>query len=196
MPSCNLTKAIRARKDLDMNPFLIALFVATTTLPATAQVSRDVTAHEHGVTSIELAIEGDTMEITLTAPGMDLVGFEHEATTAADEEAVKEAIRLLQDPQNVLSLPNAAECHNQSSAAHLAGEDAHDHDEDHGHGADHTVFSAHYAFVCANPDALTEISFPYFQTFENAHEIHVLYVTDQGAGAAEAHRDAARINLK
>lgn len=196
MLCCGLTNAACAQKDFEMNPFLIALLVATTALSATAQTSRDVAAHEHGVTTLELAIEGRALEITLTAPGMDLVGFEHEAISTADKETVEVAMRLLQYPQNVLSLPSAASCHSQNGEANLADEGTHGHEEGHGHGGEHTGFSAQYAFVCDKPDALTEISFPYFQTFENAREIHILYVTEHGAGAAEAHRDAARISLQ
>lgn len=176
-------------------------------MPVSAQIARDMDAHEHGVTSLEIAIQGEVLEVHLAAPGMDLVGFEHEASTDADLAAVADAVHLLADPENVLTIPDAAGCQSTESAANLAGDDhaeaehehkeaEHEHETDHAHEVEHTEFTAQYGFTCTNPDALKEMSFPYFKAFEHAREIDVVYVTDQGAGSAIATRDAARISLK
>lgn len=171
-------------------------------MPVLAQVARDMDAHEHGVTTVEIAIQGEVLEVHLTAPGMDLVGFEHEAATGPDLAAVEGVVHLLSDPKNVLTLPDAAGCQASEIAANLARDDhaeaehEHEHETDHAHEVEHTEFTAQYSFNCTDPAALTEMSFPYFQTFEHAHEIDVVYITDQGVGSATATRDAARISLK
>ena len=72
-------------------------------------------------------------------------------------------------------------------------EEAHD-DHDHDHGA-HSEFHANYTFRCAQPEALTEIAFPFFGVYANAQEIEVQYVTDSGAGAAEVTAGAATLAL-
>ena len=42
-------------------------------------------AHEHGVASLNVALDGQTLEIQLQSPAMNLVGFEHEAKSEADK---------------------------------------------------------------------------------------------------------------
>ena len=41
-------------------------------------------AHEHGVGRLNAALDGQTLELELESPAMNLVGFEHAATTDAD----------------------------------------------------------------------------------------------------------------
>ncbi|MEX5543051.1 ZrgA family zinc uptake protein, partial [Pseudomonas poae] len=41
-------------------------------------------AHEHGVGRLNAVLDGQTLELELESPAMNLVGFEHLATTAAD----------------------------------------------------------------------------------------------------------------
>ena len=200
----DLTCAIADKKDLTMKHLITALCATTLALPAAAQVARELDAHEHGVTTLQLAVQGNMLEVHLTAPGADVVGFEYEAATDADREAIDNAISLLSDPKNVLHLPTNAKCELQDSDAHLEGDDheehehehEHEHEEDHAKASQHTEFVAHYGFSCAEPANLTSVSFPYFQTFENAQEVHITFLTDQSAGTAEATRDASEISLK
>ena len=181
-------------------------------------------AHEHGVSKMEIAVDGSAVEINLLSPGMDIVGFEYEPSTAADKDAVEAAIRVLVMPETVVSLPDAAGCRLGEVVAHLHAGD-HDHDEgedhaqddheheDHADGGDHdhdgeehdhdgedhdhmhSEFHAHYAFTCEHPEKLTTLSFPFFAQFPNAQEIEAQYVTDAGAGSAEIPRDAAKLTL-
>ncbi len=95
-------------------------------------------------------------------------------------------------------LPVAAECSVFQASAGLESEEHEDHDEheehadhdepkedddheevhdDHKDEARHTEFHAEYALTCANPDALTEITFAYFDTFGDAREVEVQIVS-------------------
>ncbi len=191
---------------------LIAFAVAT---PVAAEETRQMDAHVHGVSTLQLAVEGGRVEVGLTSPGMDIVGFEYAASTEADKDAVAEAIRTMQVPENILSLPGAAECQLTEATAGLeADEDMdhaehEDHDHDHSHDHDHeahgdhgdektdghTEFQARYVFDCANPEDLTRIGLPFFARFPNAQEIEAEYVTEAGAGAVEIGRDTAELIL-
>lgn len=192
-----------------MKSISAALLASTLATPMAAQVTRDMDAHEHGVSTLEIAIEGQSVSMSLTAPGMDLVGFEYEAETNADKAAVDSALKLLAEPANVVQMPETAECTMTEAEAYLADdhdkehggeehahEDEHSHEHEHDDGDGHTEFHAHYGFTCAAPEAVTEVTFPYFDQFENAQEIEVIYVTDQGAGAAEATRATPSVRLK
>ena len=98
-------------------------------------------AHEHGVSTLELAFEHGELVMNLTAPGADIVGFEYAASSDADKDAVEAAIRVMLTPENIVTLPEAAECRLGEVLAHLHGADhdeGHDHDDhDHEDHADH-----------------------------------------------------------
>ena len=62
-------------------------------LGATAQAAerRELGAHEHGHSKLNLAVEGTLVVMEIAAPGLDVLGFEHPAETAADKAAVDAA---------------------------------------------------------------------------------------------------------
>lgn len=86
---------------------------------------------------------------------------------------------------------------------HAEGEHAHDEHEEHAENHDahedeagHTEFHAEYMLTCANPDAITEIKFAYFDTFENAREVEVKTIIGSQAQAFEVTRDAPLLDLR
>ena len=194
-----------------MKTLQLTLLASVAATPLFAQETREMDAHVHGVSTLELAIEDGMLELSLLSPGMDIVGFEYEASSDADKDAVEAAIRALLVPENVVTLPDAADCRLTEVLAHLhsddhAHEDADDHmhegenhaegaEHDHEEGARHSEFHASYSFACAHPEELTTIGFPFFDTFENAQEIEAQYATAAGAGTAEIRRDAPDLTL-
>lgn len=191
--------------------------------PLIAEETRELGAHEHGVGELNIAIEGNTIALELHAPGADIVGFEYEAKSAEDRSAIDSAVASLARPLNLFVFPGAAECSVTQASAELESEEEHaahdDHDEheehkdrhaeahdDHAHeeheheehaeAAGHTEFHAEYQINCANPDAIDEIMFAYFDAFENARELEVQIVTQAGAQAFEVERDEPRLDLR
>ena len=106
---------------------LIALISA---MPAAAQDTRQLDAHEHGVGTLNIAIEGTTLAMTFEAPGADIVGFEYAAKSDADLAAIDAAVTTLNAPLDLFGMPSAAACSVISTQAALESEDDHD---DHGH---------------------------------------------------------------
>ncbi|WP_315901603.1 zinc uptake protein ZrgA [Salipiger bermudensis] len=197
----------------------IAALLATPLFPALAQEQRALGAHEHGVGTLDIAIEGGRIEIALRAPGADIVGFEHAAASEADRAAVTAALAKLEDPLQLFALPEAAGCSVVSAHAELesdAFEHEDEHDEDHGHEnedahddhghddhaeehddhiAGHSEFHAEYALDCTAPAALSQIGFGYFEAFPNALELELQLLSDQGAQAIEITREAPVLDL-
>ena len=190
---------------------LIALVAAS---PAFAEGTRQLDAHEHGVGTLNIAIEGTTVAMAFEAPGADIVGFEYEAKSDADLAAIDAALARLAAPLDLFVMPDAATCTVVMAKAELEGEDGHedhadgaheDHDDedhdhedhaDHGDEAGHTEFHAEYTLNCDNPEKLTEITFAYFETFPNAKEVEVQLITSVGARAFEVERDAPALELE
>ncbi|WP_394154835.1 DUF2796 domain-containing protein [Loktanella salsilacus] len=192
-------------------------------IPAHAQDTRQMDAHVHGVSALQVAVEGGTLSLDLTSPGVDVVGFEYEASTDADKDAVAAAIGQFLTPGDIVALPDAAGCRLSAASAHLDLGDDHgddhdshddhddhaeehdehddhaeehdDHDDHEGEAGTHSAFHAAYTYECDAPDALTSLSFPFFDQFANAQEIEAEYVTAAGAGQAEISRDVAQLDL-
>lgn len=78
------------------------------------------------------------------------------------------------------------------------GHDDHDHEAhaEHAEEAGHTEFHAEYLLDCADPDAVTEITFAYFEAFPNALEVEVQIISDAGATSFEVARDAPTLDLR
>ncbi|TLP55998.1 DUF2796 domain-containing protein [Parasedimentitalea maritima] len=177
---------------------LIALFAA---MPALANETRQLDAHEHGVGELNIAIEGTTVLMEFHAPGADIVGFEYSAKSDSDRAAVEAAEVRLSAPLELFVMPEAATCTVKSAQAELEGEGGHDDHADEGHAEHqeeptHTEFHAQYMLTCVAPDALTEISFVYFEAFPNAQEVEVQIITASGAKVFEVSRDAPTLALE
>ena len=165
---------------------------------------RQLDAHEHGHGSFNIAIEGKRVSMELEAPGADIVGFEHKATTDDQKASVVNAEKMLKQISNVVGLPGAAGCQIQKASVELHIEEADDHDEHkHEHakkGAEkeeqsHSEFHAEYELTCASPEKLVELTFPYFKNFKGAEELEVSIVGPKSQKKFEVERDTGKINL-
>lgn len=199
----------------------LPLVLAVLATPTLAEEVRQLDSHEHGVGELNIAIDGTAVVMEFHAPGADIVGFEYTAESAADRAAIDDAVATLAKPLELFVLPAAAECSVVQASAELESEEAHDehheagHDDDHGHEhhehgedhadahdddhaneAEHTEFHAEYTLTCGKPDALSEITFAYFETFENARELEVQIVSGSGAQAFEVPREDPTLDLR
>lgn len=179
---------------------LAGLFVAAG--PA-ASTEREHGAHEHGVGQLSLAVEGNTVEIEITAPGADIVGFEHAAETEADRAALAAAAARLKDGAGLFRFPPKADCRLEDAEVHSALlDDAHDHEKKHDHdkgqaheAEGHAEFRAHYHFQCADPAALSHVDLGYFTAFPAARELEARTITAKGQGAQELTAERARLTF-
>tara|TARA_B110000046_G_scaffold47159_1_gene52204 strand:+ start:199 stop:816 length:618 start_codon:yes stop_codon:yes gene_type:complete len=202
-----------------MKLFPLFALTAVVATPAFAQEARQLNAHEHGVGQLDIAFDGDQIAMELHAPGADIVGFEYGAESAEDRAAVDAAVAALAKPLDLFVLTEAAGCSIVNASAGLESEEEHDahdddHDDDHaadegshddhadeGHEnesdeADHTEFHAEYLLTCADPSAVTDITFAYFDAFPNALEVEVQVISDTGATSFEVERDAPTLDLR
>jgi hypothetical protein len=177
---------------------MIALMVPSTLL---AQATRDLGAHEHGHSALNIAVEGTQVAMELEAPGADIVGFEYEAETAEDRAKLDAAIAELSKPLSLFVLPAAAGCtvvkssaglideHNDESEEHAEGEYAEE------EGAGHAEFHAEYLLTCTDPSAINRIEFAFFKTFPNAQEVEVQMISDKGSQGFEVERAVSILDL-
>ena len=155
-------------------------------------------AHEHGVGSLDVALDGQTLELDLDGPAMNLVGFEHIATTDADKAKVAAAQAQLGNPLVLFSLPIAADCSVeaqdlQSPLFEAAPEEAGGVAKGEHH---HSDIEAHYAFTCSKPEALKTLDLSkFFKTFPGTHKIKVQLIGSSGQQGVEATPQAPTVKF-
>ncbi|WP_460133637.1 DUF2796 domain-containing protein [Pseudomonas sp. S1_E04] len=167
-------------------------------------------AHEHGVGRLNAVLDGQALELELDSPAMNLVGFEHVATSAADKAKVAAARKQLENPVALFNLPKAAGCviSSQELNSPLFGdkpEADHDDDDDHDHDAkdgahehhhDHSEIHAHYQFTCATPTALSNLDLSQvFKTFPATQKIQVQLIGPSGQQGVDATATAATLKF-
>jgi len=127
---------------MNKTALLLALMLPSTLL---AEEKRELGAHEHGHSALNIAVEGNQIAMDLEAPGADIVGFEYEAETQQDRAKVEAAIAALSDPLSLFVFPAAAACKAVEVDAHLVGEhhDAQDDEHDEHHHETHDEHDEH-----------------------------------------------------
>lgn len=153
-------------------------------------------AHEHGVGEINVALEGETLELTLEAPGDNFVGFEHSPRNTQERTAVHAAEQNLRQVTGLFALPAAAKCTlrtanvqtNDKASKHSGG---HDHDDA------HTEWRASYAFLCTVPAALDAIDATgLFRSFPQTRSLRAQVIGPDGQSGSTLTPDAARMTLR
>jgi len=188
--------------ELTMRSLLLALPFAV--LPLTAAFAHDehdhshgsLGAHEHGVAQLNVALDGNSLELELHSPAMNLVGFEHKAQSAQDKKAVEMAKQQLANPITLFGIPAAAGCKVSKTdldSPLFGSEEHHDHDHDdhdshakgeHEHA--HSNIDADYTLACENPKALTALDLAgLFKQFPATHKVNVQAITAQGQKGEE-----------
>jgi len=141
------------------------LLVACAICWAGEKAHREAGAHEHGNGRANIAVEGNKLLFELEMPAADVVGFEHDASTAAQKTAVADAKKLLGQPTAIIALPAAANCRVRKSSSEFEK-----------HGGEHAEFHAAYELECGNIAALATMEFKHFKAFPRAKKLDVVVI--------------------
>ena len=152
-------------------------------------------AHEHGAAQLNVALEGQRLELALESPAMNLVGFEHAAVSSSDKAAVAHAQQHLQTPLALFGIAAAAGCAITSLALHSPLFEAHaEHDNE--HEAEHSDIDANYVLTCSQPQALSAIDLSeLFKRFPATAKIQVQLIGPNGQQGAELSAAQPRLSF-
>jgi hypothetical protein len=164
---------------------IAATALATMVLgPNSLQASeRQLDSHEHGVSTLKLAQENETVLFELEAPGNDIVGFEHAPKNDDQQAAVKRALSQFEKPEAIFVLSAEAQC--VASNQHAEFET----------GEDHAGFHITWTMTCKNPSKLQWMTTSFFNIFERAEEIEIEAIGNAGQAAIEFEKGQSRVNL-
>jgi uncharacterized protein DUF2796 len=167
--------------------------------PAGAQTThRELGPHEHGRGTLNIAVEGNRVSMELEVPGMDIVGFEHEAKSRKDKTTLEKAKEKLSAPLTLFKLPPSAGCRLMEAKVEVETGEQQDHatkEEKAGDPAKssekehhHSEFHNQYSLECTSPASITTIEFGYFKAFAGAEKLDVNLITPKGQNKYEVTR--------
>ena len=184
--------------------------LTTLILAASSQAEegfRQHSAHVHGHVEFNIAQDGNELLVEITAPGADVVGFEHAPTNEQQHLMFDKAKQTLGDSSQLLRLSQQAGCqvehtsvtstldhddheheehadHDDHEHEEHADHDDHEHEEhadhdDHDHeGSTHSEFTVEYHFECNDMSKLQNIETTWFEHFPSTDNIAVNLLTD------------------
>ncbi|EJE4166589.1 DUF2796 domain-containing protein [Vibrio parahaemolyticus] len=191
---------------------------------AAAEEYRQHSAHVHGHVEFNIAQDGSDLLLEVTAPGADVVGFEHAPENAEQEKTLQHAVATLEDSNALFAINSQAQCeieevhvehslggqheehehhdhegHDHDEHAHH-DHDKHDHDghegHDHSEHSDHGEFTAQYRFHCAQVGELSRIQTDWFNQFPSTESVNVNLFTDTTQSAISLTKSNTQIAIK
>lgn len=183
-----------------VNIIAVAMVFAVETQSTYAQLERasSLEAHIHGQSELTIAAEGETLEIKLVSPAINLLGFEHKASTPKDIATVEKAALTLRQ-HDALFLLSGGDCKHINTSMdvkNLMGADDHIHthqnelnEDEHEHqgqaqNESHGEVVAIYTYRCENVVSISSITVSLFELFTGIHKIHAMWVMQTQQGAA------------
>ncbi|EIU6845807.1 DUF2796 domain-containing protein [Vibrio parahaemolyticus] len=189
---------------------------------ATAEEYRQHSAHVHGHVEFNIAQDGSDLLLEITAPGADVVGFEHAPENAEQEKTLQHAVATLEDSNALFAINPQAQCEiEEVHVEHSLGgqheehehhdHEGHDHDEhahhdhdghegheghDHSEHSDHGEFTVQYRFHCAQVGELSRIQTDWFNQFPSTESVNVNLLTDTTQSATSLTKSNTQIAIK
>jgi len=174
-------------------------------------------AHEHGSARLLVVREQGELTIEFESPAYNLLGFEHVPTSNEQIAEKDRVLTILNDPQNIIGLPDDAGCNNTSMdvewsaeehddhAGHKDDDDDHaghkdddhaghkDHDDHAGEGETHSEFHLTYVYKCG--DHVESITLKAFEHFPALEKVSAEFVHDEGQGGASLDPNSPTLDL-
>lgn len=167
--------------------------IALLALAALAAQAHGPGAHEHGAATLEVAVDGDRIELHFESPLDNLLGFERAPRSEAERQAVRAMAQRLHRAGELFVATPQAQCSVASTslesgvlpAALLAAPGASAPATSPGADADgHADLDANIVLRCAKPQALKGLQLRLFEAFPRLRRIDAQLATGTRQSAA------------
>ena len=145
---------------------------------------KSLDTHIHGVSTLNIVQEGNTLLFEFEMPGNDIVGFEYKAKESNDTKKVENAINILSDYKNLISPSSSANCKIQSYTANVINEEK------------HSEFISNYKFNCNKISKLKIVYIKYFKSFENGKKLNIKILGEKKKSVFVIEKSKKLINVK
>lgn len=119
--------------------------------------------HEHGKVTLNIALDGEMLVISLEAPAVNMVGFEHPPEKPQEREILRKTDAMLKSGRGLFGVPQAATC--KLASADVEIPDWNDHK--------HKDYHATFTYRCGNPEQLGWVEAWVFGKLKGVGTMHV-----------------------
>lgn len=177
--------------------------------------SDSLSAHVHGQAELMLALDDNRIEVLLTSPQYNLVGFEHEPANKQQRQALTDAVAWLQHTPLVNTLDGRCSLASAVVEQHSGnehgehGEDGHEEHDEHDHeahahgnhdhddhgseGGRHTDIEVTQTLNCRG--AIDTLTTPLPTRFDKVEALDVQWVGNRGQGATRLGAGQSTVRL-
>ncbi len=198
---------------------LNAVFLATSSalMALSANASDNPGAHQHGHAELQVALDGNQIDLIFTSPAYNLLGFEHRARTDDQKALVKETEEWLEHTP-LINTPDASCEVASADVYHEAGYGSDDHhDHGHGHGSNghdhhahdhqghnehehsegygHSDFEVTQVLNCTGLASAEALLTPLTERFPEIEDLGVQWVWSGGQGSARLEHQERSFSL-
>ncbi|XKH01848.1 DUF2796 domain-containing protein [Marinobacter nauticus] len=166
-----------------MNPHQFSAFLLALTLGASATMSlaaNNPDSHQHGHARLQMAIEGERIDLFLTSPAANLVGFEQAPATEAQREKVRTVRAWARQTPMVTSADRPCTVTDVSVHAtwpHRGAKHTHENEG-------HADLEINQSLNCPGLSESTELETTLMAQFPLLKQVEVQWVGPQGQGGA------------
>lgn len=180
-----MSRRFKSRKASALS--LTLVFATATGAGAEDELFEEHHAHEHGIATLEVAVDASQLVLQFRSPAMNLLGFEHQPRSVRDNAAVSRAVEWLRNPAAQFQPSSDAGCRIVKSEVTPP---------DWEHSTDHSEFAASYEFHCQRPAALQHLDVRLLQHLDADMKIEVQVASPDGQHSTELTRSNTRLALR
>ena len=128
---------------------------------------QSLSAHEHGVSVLNIVQDKNRLSFEFEMPGFDVVGFEYKAKKKDDIKKVRNALNVLSNYKNMIVITAAANCEEEKKSAKVINEGS------------HSEFLSEYVLNCENISLIKSITVMYFNSFRFSKKLDINIVASK-----------------
>lgn len=147
-------------------------------------------AHVHGAARLQVAVDGDTLNLQLETPLANLVGFEHAPRTDQQKRAIRAMAERLRQAGEIFTPSPAARC--TTVSVELESPLLQPSPPSGGDG--HADLDGSFVFRCQDPAALRDLEVGLFASFPKLRRIDVQVAGPRGQSAARLSPQQRRVS--
>ncbi len=124
-----------------------------------AQAHREHGAHEHGIATLDITVDGKSIDLDFESPAVNIIGFEHEARTPSDRAKQAKALDTIRNHlAQIFQFDPGAGCKIAIKSLKVEKE------ENEGSG-EHRSVAGEFSVTCAKPPAGTQLKLGFTRFF-------------------------------
>jgi hypothetical protein len=180
-------------QEIFMNTYRLLLLLPLLIAPSLGMAAE---AHVHGVATLQIAVDGNQLQLSFSSPLNNLLGFEQMPRTDKQKAAVRHTAETLRQAERLFLPTQAAQCslksvELESPVLEKAPDKTHRHE-----GHEHADLDGEFMFICSKPAELRDLEVNLFGDFPLLKKLKTVAATPGGQTAATLNPNSKRISWK